>query len=60
MEPIDQFAVVLGLAVVIGCINYVWIKLLVVTYAVVLFTIAMQGLTFARVLQAAYGSEKAA
>jgi CPA1 family monovalent cation:H+ antiporter len=27
MEPIDQFAVVLALAVVIGCINHVWIKL---------------------------------
>ena len=27
MEPIDQFAVVLGLAVLIGCINYVWVKL---------------------------------
>src|ERR1700734_338978 len=27
MEPVDQFAVVLGLAAVIGCINHVWIKL---------------------------------
>jgi monovalent cation:H+ antiporter, CPA1 family len=27
MEPIDQFAVVLGLAVLIGFINHVWIKL---------------------------------
>lgn len=27
MEPVDQFAVVLGLAVLIGCINYIWIKL---------------------------------
>jgi monovalent cation:H+ antiporter, CPA1 family len=27
MEPIDQFAVVLGLAVLIGCVNHVWIKL---------------------------------
>jgi monovalent cation:H+ antiporter, CPA1 family len=27
MEPIDQFAVVLGLAAVIGCVNHVWIKL---------------------------------
>src|ERR1700743_1053855 len=27
MEPVDQFAVVLGLAVVIGCVNYIWIKL---------------------------------
>jgi len=27
MEPVDQFAVVLGIAVVIGCVNYVWIKL---------------------------------
>jgi monovalent cation:H+ antiporter, CPA1 family len=27
MEPVDQFAVVLCLAVLIGCINYLWIKL---------------------------------
>jgi monovalent cation:H+ antiporter, CPA1 family len=27
MEPIDQFAVVLGLAVLIGYVNYIWIKL---------------------------------
>ncbi|HEX3506310.1 MAG TPA: sodium:proton antiporter [Xanthobacteraceae bacterium] len=27
MEPPDQFAIVLGLAVLIGCINYVWIGL---------------------------------
>jgi hypothetical protein len=27
MEPPDQFAIVLGLAVLIGCVNYVWIKL---------------------------------
>jgi CPA1 family monovalent cation:H+ antiporter len=27
MEPVDQFAFVLGLAVVIGCVNYIWIKL---------------------------------
>ncbi len=27
MEPVDQFAVVLGLAVLIGCVNYIWIKL---------------------------------
>jgi monovalent cation:H+ antiporter, CPA1 family len=27
MEPIDQFAVVLGLAVLIGCVNHVWVKL---------------------------------
>jgi monovalent cation:H+ antiporter, CPA1 family len=27
VEPVDQFAVVLGLAVLIGCINYIWIKL---------------------------------
>jgi CPA1 family monovalent cation:H+ antiporter len=27
MEPIDQFAVVLGLAVAIGCVNHIWIKL---------------------------------
>jgi len=27
MEPADQFAVVLGLAVLIGCINYLWIRL---------------------------------
>jgi CPA1 family monovalent cation:H+ antiporter len=33
--------------------------LLVVTYAVVVFTIVVQGLTFARVLHAAYGGEKA-
>jgi CPA1 family monovalent cation:H+ antiporter len=27
MEPVDQFAVVLGLAVLIGCINYTWVGL---------------------------------
>jgi CPA1 family monovalent cation:H+ antiporter len=34
--------------------------LLVATYAVVVFTIVAQGLTFVRVLHAAYGGEKAA
>jgi CPA1 family monovalent cation:H+ antiporter len=32
--------------------------LLVMTYAVVVFTIVVQGLTFARVLHSAYGAEK--
>ena len=27
MEPIDQITVVLGLAVLIGCINHIWVKL---------------------------------
>jgi CPA1 family monovalent cation:H+ antiporter len=27
MEPIDQFAVVLGLAVAIGCVNHRWVRL---------------------------------
>jgi CPA1 family monovalent cation:H+ antiporter len=27
MDPVDIFAIVLGLAVVIGCINHIWIKL---------------------------------
>ncbi len=33
--------------------------LLVMTYAVVVFTIVVQGLTFSRMLHSAYGAEKA-
>ena len=118
LEPVDLFAIVLVLAVLIGCINHLWIKLppaigmllgslvvsllivssdhvfhlhvmrwfrgtldeahlprvflnaalaltlprspwradlLVVTYAVVVFTIVVQGLTIPGVLQAMYG-----
>src|SRR5580658_2446782 len=27
MEPVDLFAIVLALAVVIGCVNYLWVRL---------------------------------
>jgi monovalent cation:H+ antiporter, CPA1 family len=33
-------------------------QFLVVTYAIIIFTIVVQGLTFGRLLRAAYGTEK--